>query len=145
MPAKSCASAIAPTPINISRLFADKEPAGYIAWLKQQAPETAFEAANPNKFDTLAARGQKKFEREGGTGYYKVPSLRHVWARVPLEPIGSVATLEDWFEPERTENDCVPTGFRGHGVKIRAVEGHPFGLALSDEDRQALIAFLKTL
>jgi hypothetical protein len=150
---------------------------------------------NPNKFDDLAAAGQKIFEREGctgchtpplysnnkltpargfkappehlskyeikeicvytnpdlalqtrrSTGYYKVPSLRHVWARGPLQHSGAVATLEDWFNPDRVEDDYVPTGFRGRGVKNRAVEGHPFGLALSDEDRSALIAFLKTL
>ena len=80
-----------------------------------------------------------------GTGYYKVPSLRHVWARGPLEHSGSVATLEDWFNPDRVYDDYVPTGFRGHGVKTRAVEGHPFGLELAEEDRKALIAFLKTL
>jgi hypothetical protein len=80
-----------------------------------------------------------------GTGYYKVPSLRHVWARGPLEHSGSVATLEDWFNPERVYDDYAPTGFRGNGVKTRAVEGHPFGLELSEEDCRALIAFLKTL
>ncbi|MGH7495240.1 MAG: hypothetical protein ACREOO_22955, partial [bacterium] len=80
-----------------------------------------------------------------GTGYYKVPSLRHVWARGPLEHSGSVATLEDWFNPDRVYDDYLPTGFRGHGVKSRAVEGHPYGLELSKEDRQALIAFLRTL
>jgi hypothetical protein len=39
----------------------------------------------------------------------------------------------------------VPTGFKGNGVKTRAVKGHEFGLELSDADRKALIAFLKTL
>ena len=151
--------------------------------------------ANPNKYDALAATGQKIFEREGctgchtppfytnnkltpvrgfkvptahykkfdiknvcvntnpelalktrrGTGYYKVPSLRHVWLRDPLEHSGSVATLEDWFDPDRVYEDYEPTGFRGQNVKTRTVEGHPFGLELAAEDRRALIAFLKTL
>jgi hypothetical protein len=39
----------------------------------------------------------------------------------------------------------VPTGFKGYGVKTRAVKGHEFGLELSAEDKRALIAFLKTL
>lgn len=39
----------------------------------------------------------------------------------------------------------VPTGFKGYGVKTRAVKGHEFGLKLTSEDKQALIAFLKTL
>jgi mono/diheme cytochrome c family protein len=80
-----------------------------------------------------------------GTGYYKVPSLKGVWYRGPFEHNGSVATLEDWFDPRRLRDDYVPTGFAGAGVKSRAVRGHEFGLALSDDDRRSLIAFLKTL
>lgn len=80
-----------------------------------------------------------------GTGYYKVPSLKGLWYRSPLEHNGSVLTLEDWFDPCRLKDDYVPTGFRGAGVKTRAVKGHAFGLNLSAKDRQALIAFLKTL
>ena len=85
-----------------------------------------------------------------GTGYYKVPSLRGVWYRGPFEHSGSVATLEDWFDPRRRRNDYVPTGFVGVGLngvalKNRAVIGHPFGLKLPAEERRALIAFLRTL
>ena len=80
-----------------------------------------------------------------GTGYYKVPSLKGVWYRGPFEHSGSVATLEDWFDPRRLRDDYVPTGFKGSGVKTRAVKGHEFGLKLSREDKRALIAFLKTL
>jgi hypothetical protein len=151
--------------------------------------------SNPNKFDAVAARGQKVFNTEGcvvchtpplytsnkltpaqgfsvpqdhkrqydilpvvvgtdpasalttrrGTGYYKVPSLKGVWYRGPFEHNGSVATLEDWFNPARLREDYVPTGFKGYGVRTRAVKGHEFGLHLSAEDKQALIAFLRTL
>ena len=80
-----------------------------------------------------------------GTGYYKVPSLRGVWNRNMFEHSGSVATLEDWFDPKRLREDYVPTGFRGYNVKTRAVPGHEFGLKLSIEDKSALIAYLKTL
>ena len=150
---------------------------------------------NPNKFDAVAARGQKVFGTEGcvvchtpplytsnkltpakgfsvpddhktqydilpvvvgtdpasalttrrGTGYYKVPSLKGVWYRGPFEHNGSVATLEDWFNPARLREDYVPTGFKGYDVKTRAVKGHEFGLKLSAADKQALIAFLRTL
>lgn len=80
-----------------------------------------------------------------GTGYYKVPSLKGVWYRGPFEHNGSVASLEDWFDPRRLQDDYVPTGFRPAGVTTRAVRGHAFGLSLSPPDRAALIAFLKTL
>ncbi len=80
-----------------------------------------------------------------GTGYYRVPSLRGAWLRSAFEHDGSVATLEDWFDPRRLRDDYVPTGFRGAGVTHRAVKGHAFGLDLSEEDKRALIAFLKTL
>jgi hypothetical protein len=80
-----------------------------------------------------------------GTGYYKVPSLKGVWYRGPFEHNGSVATLEDWFDARRLRDDYVPTGFIGAGVKTRPVKGHLFGLDLSEKDRRALIAFLKTL
>ena len=80
-----------------------------------------------------------------GTGYYKVPSLKGVWYRGMFEHSGSVASLEDWFDPRRLRNDYVPTGFKGYGVKTRPVPGHLFGLDLSLEDRKALLAFLRTL
>jgi hypothetical protein len=80
-----------------------------------------------------------------GTGYYKVPSLRGLWYRGPFEHNGSVATLEDWFDPARLRDDYVPTGFKGYSVKTRAVKGHQFGLDLSPDDKKALIEFLKTL
>lgn len=81
-----------------------------------------------------------------GTGFYKVPSLLGVWYRGPFEHNGSCATLEDWFNPARTNDTFVPTGWRGPpGTKTRAVKGHEFGLDLSEDERRALIAFLKTL
>ena len=80
-----------------------------------------------------------------GTGYYKVPSLKGVWYRGPLEHNGSVATLEDWFDAARLREDYRPTGFRGGGVEARAVPGHRFGLDLEAAEKAALLAFLRTL
>ena len=61
------------------------------------------------------------------------------------ESNGSVAlTLEDWFDPRRLKADYLPTGFIGYGIKTRAVTGHEFGLKLSERDKRALIAFLRT-
>ena len=50
-----------------------------------------------------------------GTGYYKVPSLRGVWYRSMFGHSGWCATLEDWFDPRRTRDDYVPTGFKPYG------------------------------
>ena len=80
-----------------------------------------------------------------GTGYYKVPSLKGLWYRGPLEHSGSVATLEDWFDTARLRNDYRPTGFTGLAGGPRAVPGHRFGLSLREPEKNALIAFLKTL
>jgi hypothetical protein len=80
-----------------------------------------------------------------GTGYYKVPSLRGVWYRSMFGHSGWCATLEDWFDPRRTRDDYVPTGFKPYGAQTYAVKGHQFGLDLPEGDRVALIAFLKTL
>jgi len=80
-----------------------------------------------------------------GTGYYKVPSLKGVWYRSMFGHNGWCATLEDWFDPRRVRDDYVPTGWKPHDRSTYAVKGHVFGLSLADEDRRALIAFLKTL
>jgi hypothetical protein len=80
-----------------------------------------------------------------GTGYYKVPSLKGLWYRGLIEHSGSIASLDEWFDPKRLGEIYVPSGWKGPGVKTRAVKGHEFGLNLSDADKRALIAFLKTL
>ena len=80
-----------------------------------------------------------------GTGYYKVPSLKGVWYRGMFGHSGWAATLEDWFDPRRLREDYVPTGWKPFGARTYPVKGHQFGLDLSEADRRALIAFLKTL
>jgi hypothetical protein len=177
-------------PDNIGGRYSDEQLYALALWVYSLRPPP-----NPNKFDALAERGQKIFEREScvmchtpplytnnkltpaegfkvpedhlkkydilpisvgtdpnltlktrrGTGYYKVPSLKGVWYRSMFGHSGWCATLEDWFDPRRTRDDYVPTGFKPYGMKTYAVKGHPFGLSLSEEERKALIAFLKTL
>ncbi len=80
-----------------------------------------------------------------GTGYYKVPSLKGVWYRGPFEHSGSVATLEDWFNPRRVRDGYVPSGYVGYRTQTRAIKGHEFGLKLAPKERRDLIAFLKSL
>lgn len=80
-----------------------------------------------------------------GTGYYKVPSLRGVWMRSALFHNGNLATLEEVLDPKRLDNDFVPSGYKPPHVARMAVKGHPFGMDLNDKDKQALIAFLRSL
>lgn len=114
-------------------------------------PAAEFEvpADHPNKYDilkiTVDTDSTLTLKTRRGSGYYKVPSLKGVWYRGPFEHNGSVATLEDWFDPRRIQDDYVPTGFRGYGMKTRAVKGHTFGLSLNAQERKDLIAFLNTL
>jgi hypothetical protein len=77
-----------------------------------------------------------------GTGFYKVPSLRGVWYRNAFSHSGQADTLDEWFDPARLQQDYVPKGFH---LDPGPIQGHEFGLKLAPDDRQALIAFLKTL
>ena len=80
-----------------------------------------------------------------GTGFYKVPSLKGVWYRGRYGHDGSVTSLAEWFNPARLKSDYIPNGWKGYRVSHRAVPGHDFGLRLPQDERDALIAFLKTL
>jgi len=80
-----------------------------------------------------------------GTGYYKVPSLKGVWYRGHYLHDGSAATLEEMFDPDRLKDTHVPGGWLPPGMKTRAIKGHEFGLKLKTDEREDLIAFLRTL
>jgi hypothetical protein len=77
-----------------------------------------------------------------GTGFYKVPSLRGVWYRNAFGHGGWAETLEEWFDPERLKDDYLAKGFH---LGAGPIKGHEFGLRLAPDDKQALIAFLRTL
>jgi hypothetical protein len=113
------------------------------------APGFEIPADHEKKFDILrmsvGTDPDLTMKTRRGTGYYKVPSLKGVWYRSMFGHSGWCATLEDWFDPHRLDDDYVPTGFKGYQVTHRAVPGHRFGLTLSANDKKALIAFLKTL
>ena len=80
-----------------------------------------------------------------GTGFYKIPSLRGLWYRRLLLHDGSVASLEEMFDPARLRSDHEPGGWKGPGVTRRAIPGHPFGLGLTADDKAALLAFLRSI
>ena len=50
-----------------------------------------------------------------------------------------------WFDPARVREDYVPTGWRPFDRRSYAVKGHRFGLDLPEDERRALLAFLRTL
>jgi hypothetical protein len=80
-----------------------------------------------------------------GTGYYKVPSLRGVWYRSAFFHNGHLTQLEEVLDPRRLQADFVPTGYKPAHLPTMAVKGHAFGMHLPQKDKNALIAFLKTL
>ncbi len=80
-----------------------------------------------------------------GTGYYKVPSLKGVWYRGHYLHDGSVASLEEMFDPARLKETHVPGGWSPPGAETRAIRGHEFGLNLTAAERKQLIGFLRTL
>jgi hypothetical protein len=61
------------------------------------------------------------------TGYMRIPSLRGVGRAAPYLHHGAIDSLEEMFDPDRDE------------------PGHPFGLDLPADDREALIAFLRSI
>ena len=75
-----------------------------------------------------------------GTGRYRPAALLRVDRAAPYFHQGAVPTLEDVLSPERLQ----PTYTRG-AVGKGAVVGHEFGTRLPAPDREALVAFLRTL
>lgn len=80
-----------------------------------------------------------------GTGYYKVPSLKGLWYRGHYLHDGSVASLEEMFDPDRVKDTHRPGGWSLPGSGPRPIKGHEFGLRLTPTEREQLIAFLRTL
>ena len=75
-----------------------------------------------------------------GTGFYRPAALLDVRHAAPYFHDASVPTLEDLFSPERFE----PTyDRRPHGAG--AAPGHRYGVDLSEDDKAALVAFLRSL
>lgn len=66
-----------------------------------------------------------------GTGYYKIPSLKGVWYRGHYLHDGSVASLEEMFDPDRLRESHLPGGYSPPSVESRPIKGHEFGLKLS--------------
>ena len=104
---------------------------------------------HPNRPDVLNVSAETDpglaLKTRKGTGFYKIPSLRGLWYRPRLMHDGALTSLEDMFDPARHRPDYEPRGWNPVGVTKRAIPGHPFGFELSAEDKQALLAFLRSL
>lgn len=81
------------------------------------------------------------------TDGYRVNSLRGLWATAPYLHNGSVPTLEDLLQPPGVR----PVRWMQGGVEIDTTRfgfgngGHSFGTDLSPADREALVAWLRSL
>jgi cytochrome c peroxidase len=106
-------------------------------------------ADHPNRDDivarTVGTDSDAALKTRKGTGFYKIPSLRGVWYRRSLLHDGSMASLEDLFDPARLQPDYETKGWNPPGVSNRAIKGHTFGLSLPGAEKDALLAFLRSL
>ena len=106
-------------------------------------------ADHPNRDDVVALAvgtdSDAALKTRKGTGFYKIPSLRGVWYRRSLLHDGSMASLEDLFDPSRLQPSYQSKGWNPPGVTMRAIKGHTFGLSLSPADKDVLLAFLRSL
>jgi hypothetical protein len=106
-------------------------------------------ANHPNRADIISTSvgtdAGLALETRKGTGFYKIPPLRGVWDRRFLLHDGSLTSLEEMFDPARLDCQYQPKGWNPPGVRTRAVPGHTFGLSLAPDDKNALLAFLRTL
>jgi hypothetical protein len=85
--------------------------------------------------DAALANGKAR-----GTGKYRPPALVRVGDAAPYLHHGALRTLEDLLSPERLE-----VSFSRGALGPGAVPGHVYGTDWSLEDRQAVVAFLRTL
>jgi hypothetical protein len=104
---------------------------------------------HPNHADVLSRSADTDpglaLKTRKGTGFYKIPSLRGVWYRPRLMHDGALTSLEEMFDPAREDPDYQPRGWNPAGATKRAIPGHRFGLTLPADDKQALLAFLRSL
>jgi mono/diheme cytochrome c family protein len=75
-----------------------------------------------------------------GTGAYRVPSLRGLSGRTTLLHDGALAGISSLLDPHRLD-----ATYAGGARAAGPVPGHRFGLALSEPERRALVAYLELL
>jgi hypothetical protein len=80
-----------------------------------------------------------------GTGFYKIPSLRGLWYRPRLLHDASIVSLEELFDEARLSANYERKGWSPPGVTRGPIPGLEFLTKLPAGDKQALIAFLRSL
>jgi hypothetical protein len=104
---------------------------------------------HPNRADivarTVGTDPDVALKTRKGTGFYKIPSLRGLWYRRSLLHDGSLTTLEELFDAARLDAAFQSSGWNPPGVEKRAIKGHTFGLSLPPAEKEALLAFLRSL
>jgi hypothetical protein len=129
----------------------------------------AFDKAMAARMNTIGAGYPWAFHRFRSTDGYANHSLEGIWLRAPYLHNGSVPTLDDLLKPAAQRpatfyagNDVYDqahvgfvTDVRGNAtrsfiefdtrLKGNANIGHVYGSTLSDQDRRALLEYLKTL
>ena len=119
-------------------------------------------------YNEYAAQYPWGFSHFRSTDGYAAPPLDAVWIRAPYLHNGSVPSLTDMLTPPELRPktfyrgsdiyDPVKVGFLSSGPEAErngflydtslpgnSNQGHPFGTALPDDDKRALIEYLKTL
>lgn len=90
--------------------------------------------------DTLGTDAALANGAARGTGHYRAPALVRVRDAAPYLHQGAVPTLEDLMSPER-----LTAGYRGSPLGPGPVKGHAYGTDWPQEDRDAVIAWMRTL
>jgi mono/diheme cytochrome c family protein len=94
----------------------------------------------PVPLDVVGTDPTEGLSPDRGTGTYRVPSLHGVSTRGALLHDASLPGLSEMFDPARTT-----AGYAGARRGPGPVRGHPFGLALPDSDRLALLTYLQSI
>jgi cytochrome c peroxidase len=129
----------------------------------------AFDKAMAARMNTIGAGYLWAFHRFRSTNGYANHSLEGIWLRAPYLHNGSVPTLDDLLKPPAQRpttffagNDVYDQAHVGFVTNVPSnatrsfIEfdtrlkgnsnvGHVYGTTLSDQDRRALLEYLKTL
>jgi cytochrome c peroxidase len=79
-------------------------------------------------------------------GKFKAPSLRNIALTAPYMHDGSIATLEEVLDHYAAGGRTIPAGpYAGHGHDNPNLDARITGITLTPQNRQDLLAFLRSL